>query len=65
MCMGGPQVTAPAAPIVPESVKRVSKDQRRMTADNTAASIGNAKSTNPTGLGILGGQAPKKSLLGA
>lgn len=66
MCMA-PKIEAPAAPIIPESVKRVAKDQRRATADNNAAAANNATATNPTGTGLAQQQAAtqKKSLLGA
>lgn len=66
MCMT-PQVQAPAAPIVPESVKRVATDQRRIVADNTAAAAKAQTATNKTGTGLAQQTAPgqKKSLLGA
>ncbi len=66
MCMA-PKIEAPAAPIVPESVKRVAKDQRRIVADNNAASAQAQTATNKTGTGLAQATAPgqKKSLLGA
>lgn len=65
MCMSTPQ--APAAPIVPESVKRVAKDQRRVVSGNNAAAAKASTATNKTGAGLGGTSAPtqKKSLLGA
>lgn len=66
MCMA-PKVQAPAAPVVPESVKRVAKDQRRIVADNTAAASQAQTATNKTGTGLAQQAVPgqKKSLLGA
>lgn len=66
MCMA-PDIPEPKAPIVPESVKRTSKDQRRATEGNTAANAAAASATNTTGTGLGGVQAAtqKKSLLGA
>ena len=64
MCMSGD--VKPQKTIIPESVKRVSKDQRRATAENTDAAATAASATNVTGTGATT-QAPtqKKSLLGA
>lgn len=66
MCMA-PKVEAPAAPIVPESVKRVAKDQRRIVADNNAAAAKSSTATNTTGTGLAQSPAAgqKKSLLGS
>lgn len=64
MCMAQPEI--PAAPIVPESVKRVSDDQRRAVQQNTAAAQAAASTTNKTQGQALpaGAGTQKKSLLG-
>jgi hypothetical protein len=65
MCMT-PQIPAPEAPIIPESVKRVATDQRRAVENNNANAAAAASATNKTG-GMATPAIPsqKKSLLGA
>ena len=64
MCMT-PDMPSAKAPIVPESVKRVAKDQRRVVADNNATAAAASTETNKTGTGLAGTAGQKKSLLGA
>lgn len=64
MCMA-PKVDAPKAPVVPESVKRVAADQRRVVADNATASAQAKGATNKTAGAFVNTTAgQKKSLLG-
>ena len=66
MCMT-PNIKTPAAPVIPESVKRVAQDQRRTVASNTAGAAAAASATRTAGVQPLAGapaSAQKKSLLG-
>jgi hypothetical protein len=65
MCTSAPP-DAPKAPIIPESVKRVSKDQRRTVADNNANQAAAASATQTAGQGLLPNATTgqKKTLLG-
>lgn len=64
MCMS-PKIPDPVKQIIPESVKRVGKDQRRATDNNNQAAATAAGATT-TGAGAAAPAAlGKKSLLGA
>jgi len=65
MCLS-PNIPKATAPVVPESVKRVAKDQRRVVSDNTAAAAAASTATNKTaGLATAPSGTQKKALLGA
>ena len=67
MCTSKPDMPKPKAAIIPESAKRVGKDQRRVTTGNNQAAAKAASATNFTqGSGsTTAASKDKKSLLGA